>query len=283
MSVVGIAGWDPIDRDDPATAYVLDEGAHHVRESRDAAADASSNEVLLSWLVDQPQDALVHHVGKALGEEALVSAAESAEAASEMWLASCRWAAAAHVVLYSKGMTAAAEILKKAADTLLKVELGARASPQAVRQKDELEMAVVNDLCMYNPNSLDAMAPRMQAILTTECGKAHPAECFAMTMMSQVIPPWMAGDWEAFPPAITDVVSFIVAAGCEGSPDPGTRDLCCVLLMIPCSWMFENSLLSEGFTWDTFGEGGKHLLRCVDVYDCKITSNPENIRSHFLL
>ena len=39
---------------------------------------------------------LVKHVAVVLGEDALVSAAESAESAGETWLAACRWAAAAH-------------------------------------------------------------------------------------------------------------------------------------------------------------------------------------------
>jgi hypothetical protein len=261
--VVGIAAWDSIDRDDPVTAYVLDDGVHHMRESRDAAAEASSNQVLLGWLVDQPQDALVHHVGKALGEETLVSAAEAAEAAGEMWQASCRWAVAAKVVKYSKGIPAAVEILKRAADTLLKVDLGARAS----RHKDKLELAVVNDLIMYDMLSITALIPRAQALRATDCGKAHPAESFAMMWMSETIAPFCTGDFAAMSQTLNDCVSFLVRAGCEGSPDPATQDLCCVLLMLPAGFVPDIMLLSPSFSWDVFGEGEQHCLRCLEAYE----------------
>ena len=73
-NAAGISEWDSGNRDDAVTAYVLDEGLHHVRSSRDES-DAGSDEVLLGWLVDQPQDALVFHVADVLGEATLTTAA----------------------------------------------------------------------------------------------------------------------------------------------------------------------------------------------------------------
>ena len=58
-----------------------------------ALAFGACDAVLLGWLNDQPQDALVNHVSFVLGEDTLVSAAEAAESAGEIWLAACRWAA----------------------------------------------------------------------------------------------------------------------------------------------------------------------------------------------
>ena len=144
-----------MNRDDIVTAYVLDEGLHHVKNSRDAT-DARSDEVLLGWVTDQPQDALVSHVGTALREDTLVSAAESAEADGEMWLASCRWAAAARAAKFSSGIAAAIPSLHRAADALSRVELGPRASRQARLDKDHQELDVVSDLSLYDPLALDS-------------------------------------------------------------------------------------------------------------------------------
>eukprot|EP01045_Picozoa_sp_COSAG04_P044364 COSAG04_NODE_15014_length_546_cov_5.774049_1_plen_181_part_11 len=150
----GTKQWDSANRDDAVTAYVLDEGAHHVSNSRDAS-DAGSDDILLGWLVDQPQDELVLHVGAALGEDALVSAAEAAERDGEMWLASCRWGVASRVVYYSRGMQACTVALHRAADALSRVELGARVSRLSVMQKDRLEMQVLSNLAAYDPTAIE--------------------------------------------------------------------------------------------------------------------------------
>ena len=181
-NAAGIAQWDAANRDDAVTAYVLDEGASHVQNSRDPS-ESGSDEILLSWLADQPQDALVSHVGSALGEDALVSAAEAAESAGEMWLASCRWAAAARFVLYSRGMVAVVVPLHRAADALSRVKLTATASRLSVWQKDQLELTVVSDLAVYDLSTADALVPRMERLLTTDAAKAQPHQSYSLYVM----------------------------------------------------------------------------------------------------
>jgi hypothetical protein len=194
----------------------------------------------------------------------LVSAAEAAEVAGEMWLASCRWAAAGKVILYSNGMLAAGKLLKRAADALLKVNLGAHATPEAMRQKDELELAVLNDITMYDPNEMAPVAQRMFALTKTDCGKARPDLCWSITWMTTVLPPWFTAQ-EHFPRTVTESLEVLIHGGCEGSPDPGVRDFCCVLLLVPAGWAFDINLLSPTFSYELFGKDGSHLLRSLEA------------------
>ena len=92
-NAAGVSIWDAVFCDDAVTAYVMDNSLHHVRESHQGATD--SNDLLMSWLVDQPQDLLSDAVAAVLGEEQLTASAEAAEVSNDMWMASCLWAAAA--------------------------------------------------------------------------------------------------------------------------------------------------------------------------------------------
>ena len=267
VSVAGIAQWDPANRDDPVTAYVVRDGVHHVRHSWDAASEASSNMMLLSWLVDQPQDGLVDYVGEVLGEETLVTAAESAEAAGELWLASCRWAAAAKAALRSKRMSEAVEHLKKADGTLCRLELGAHASQQVVEQMELLELAVVKDICSFDLTMVDAMQTRLKQVMASNCAKAQPDMTYNLMAVALLLPHFMTSDVQEGGRVCLDMVSFLVSAGREGSPDPAMADYCMVCLVFIVGFFFDSLLLTPKFTWSALGESGEHCLRCIDGYD----------------
>ena len=175
VSVAGISEWAPINRDDPVTAYVLDESAHHVRSSRDAS-DASSDEVLLSWLTDQPMDVLHRSLSFELGEAALVHAAKLSEGEGDMWSASCRWACAAMVADQLQGRVAYVPLLHSATGALAQARQKPGAS-QLSLQMDRLEMTVLPDLCVADFGAIAENQPRIRYLLTCAAGKARPDRC----------------------------------------------------------------------------------------------------------
>ena len=268
-SVSRIAEWNAANRDEAVTAYVLDEAAHHVKQSRD-----NDNHTLLGWVLDQPLDALVSHVGVVLGEEALASAAEDAESAREMWIAACRWAVAANVAVYFRGTKAATEPFLRAADCLGKVEIGACAPRLLTKQKDQLELMVLSNLIRYDLTNLGMFKPRIDRLMSTEAAKTKPDFCYYIQFLTGMIPAWVTGTLESFASspatlevASIDMLSILVRSGIESAPDPAMREFCKVLLCHCNCFSFDMLLLLPDFDWSIYGDSGQWCREGLEAYD----------------
>ena len=264
LTAAGISMWDSVNRDDPVTAYVLDDSVHHVRSSCDSS-DPLSDEVLLGWLTDQPQDTLHQNVVVVLGTVLLAQAAESASAAGDPWQAACRWACVAQVEQEFRGQAAAVGPIQHAADALTKVDLGPRPSSLSVFQKDLLELAVVDLLAVLDLSLIASMLPRMNRVLASSAAKARPTNTYGLIMRSTYVIEWWSDDPQRLARASADAATFLVRTGCEENPDPAVREYCCVELCYVNTWSLEISLLSPTFTWDLFGPEGEHCRKGMSV------------------
>ena len=276
-NAAGISEWDPINRDDPVTAYVLDESAHHVRSSRDMS-DASSDEVLLSWLMDQPQDVLHRSVSFELGEAALVDAAKSSEADGDMWSASCRWTCAAAVVGELQGPVASVPLLHSAADALAQARRKPGAS-QLSLQMDQLELSFLPHLCVNDMGSIAKKQPRIRYLLSCEAGKARPDRACWLQFLGGVVPTLFSGDLEACKEGNSQFFYFLARDGCERAPDPAMRELCSVVLSAFMATLAET--IAEDFDWGVIGKDGELVRQGIYAYDydkhhVKIYSNFNN-------
>jgi hypothetical protein len=264
-NAAGVAAWDVGLRDDELTAYVLDESAHHVKQCH-VVGDGSSDDVLLGWLVDQPQDELVFQIALELGEEALTSAAEAAERVGEMWQAACCWSVDSRVVKLFTGKVASVPFLSRAADALSQVPHGPQTSRLSVRQKDQLEMAVISQLAITDMALLPQLLPRLERLLTTDAAKSLPDVCVTLLMTGRVIPSMAAGDGKALASAMRSTVLFL-CTGCEGAPDPAMQEFCCVVLSSTMSIMSECGIAPDiTGAWRAFGEDGEPLRAGCEGY-----------------
>ena len=261
-NALGVTHWDPVNRDDAATAYVLAEGLHHVTSSRDSS-NPDTDEVMLGWLIDQPRDAIVEYAGEVLGEEVLTRAAEAAERSGEMWLAACRWAAAAQVVLRHRGQQECIVPFRRADDALTKVDMQ---GPHAF-QRDLLALAVLDSLAVADWANIPSMVPRIEALLLTEAARAQPTVSYGLTMRSTyVVAMIWDGDTLRLARAAADAANFLLRVGCEGNPDPATQELCCVELCYVNTWCVELGILSPTWSWENFGPEGAHCRAGLEAY-----------------
>jgi hypothetical protein len=272
-NAAGVSEWSSVNRDDAMTAYVLADGAHHVRAAQSGLAH--SDEMLLDCLTDIPQDCIVLHVSLVLGERAIEAAAEAAEAAGEMWLAGCRWAALSHLMHHSKGQMAVVRPLQRAAKALAKVRLSSRASSLSVRQKDELELRVINNLLLHDisaTNNSEEMKPRIERLLRTDTAAVHVDVVYGM-LLGSALPVLVATtDVEVMVNHGLDQLEFLVRAGCTSHPDPAMRALCFGILryhMHTYTDLFAmsigNETMKRQFDWELLGEGGEHLLKAFEL------------------
>eukprot|EP01048_Picozoa_sp_COSAG05_P005356 COSAG05_NODE_315_length_11604_cov_8.336375_6_plen_1129_part_00 len=176
-NAAGVSMYDYVNNDDPMTAYVISNAAHHAKGSH-RANNASSEKLLLSWLHDQPKDLLCNAISAVLGEDKLQYAADSAEASGEMWPSACWWAAAATVQGSRPGLNSNfITYYLRAGQALSKARLqGTDYSALAfsASQIDHLELIVTNQLVMYDLAHLSEYMKAMERLLETEVGKARP-------------------------------------------------------------------------------------------------------------
>jgi hypothetical protein len=262
----GIKSWDNINRDDAVTAYVLDECTHHIKGAHEDG-DPPSEDVLLSWLADQPQDALCQAVSGVLGEDVLVRAAESCEAAGDMWSAAFRWAAAGDVAFHTRGMVPCGEMLTHAFEAVRQVRQSTKGSYRcSVDDVDQLEVEVVRPLMMYAPHLLSEIQPRIDPLLQTKAGKARPDLALGLMLFADWAPAWFAGDVPKLRAADTKMLEHMVREGCEGaSSDQSMREFCCIALGFFGFW--SGALIGPDFRWEIFGEDGQHCLTAISSYD----------------
>ena len=263
-NAVGISEWVQSNRDDPVTAYVLDESSHHARSSRDAS-DPSSDEVLLSWLTDQPEDVLHRSVSFALGETALVDAAKSSEAAGDMWSAACRWTCAGFVATESQGAAVSRPMLDSACDALAQARQKAGES-QLPMQMDHLEMSLVADICSYDPSAVGEKLPRLEYLLSSKVANARPDRTSLLMILAYVFPCFLTGDVEGCHGHTKRMLTFLAREGCERAPDPAVKEFCSVVLCGTVGVFFD-SLLEGGFDWSVLGKYGELVRQGVYAYD----------------
>jgi hypothetical protein len=252
------------------TAYVLDEGRHHVQNCRDDSPD--SDDLLLGWLEDQPQDSLVFHVALALGLSILISGAESAEASGSMWPAACRLAAASQVIRNNQGAGQThEESLRRAAAAISQAR---ERSPSGLVDKiDQLELMVVSSCFMWDPERVaDDYKPRMERLMSTKACKAQPDKQVNYWIICVVAPPWLSGEIKAFKEGISSFLAWTVNL-CETAADPMTREYFCVFLGW-FHWFGFETCLEPGFDWSIFGPGGKHCSAAVRTYDYDKVTHP---------
>ena len=111
------------------------------------------------------------------------------------------------------------------ADALSRVRLGVRASRLSMMQKDQLELAVVNDWALYDMTAVEHLVPRIEGLLQTDAAKARPDVCFALMLQSRQLPTWFAGDLTSMAPVVVDMALSLCSA-CETAPDFGMREFC---------------------------------------------------------
>jgi lambda repressor-like predicted transcriptional regulator len=262
-SPAGLSEWVLLNRDDPVTAYVLDESAHHIRNARDAS-DPSSDEVLLSWLNDQPIDALHHGVALELGETALVQAAKSSKATGDMWSAACRWACAAYVAYRLTGQLASIPLLHSAIDAVAEARTTAGSMRMAM-QMDLLELDVL-PLVLQNDigyNLSDKPIPRIRYLATTAAGKARPDRMWYLQFFAEAMPCFFAGDLERMCSASATSMLYLVHEAAEAQ-DPQMREWCSILLAIMMGPVYEN--LPGNFDWAIVGQHGELLRQGLYAY-----------------
>ena len=268
VNPAGLQLWDLANRDDAMTVYVLDEVVHHVQNSRDSSSQTiAGDETILAWLEDQPQDALVFQVGSVLGEETLCKGAEVAESAGDLWAAACRWAAAANVAEKTRGLAACVPLLGKAVEAIARVQLHTGASMTGQLQLDQLELACIRSLVLYDLANAGSHRARVNRLLASDAAKACPDSCFTMSLVGYVIPAWANGQNRAMATEWLRIFQMLVKNGCEGSPDPNMRDSCAILVGGISAMYLETMLCCPQFDWAVFGEDGRHLRRSIACYD----------------
>ena len=129
-------------------------------------------------------------------------------------------------------------------------------------QKDQLELAVVNDWALYDMTAVEHLVPRIEGLLQTDAAKARPDVCFALMLQSRQLPTWFAGDLTSMAPVVVDMALSLCSA-CETAPDFGMREFCAALLSFT-SLVLDIGLLAPTFDWKIFGEDGQH---CRVTYD----------------
>jgi hypothetical protein len=265
VTAAGIPGWELENGGDPMTAYVVDQGAHHVTSSRDPN-DASSDDVLLSWLVDQPADALVSHVGAVLGEHTLLAAAEESVSDGKLWLAACRLAAAAEVMFKNRGAADYVPLLKRVYDMLSKLRASSSAVETSSTAMDHLELSCVSQLIMYDPTQMAVYAPPHERLLATAAGKGRPDRLMNYWIVYRQCGACFTGDRKIARAATQEFLQWLVREGCENQPDWPMREFLCTALGWFEYWGGMELMLTETDWWSIFGRDGEHAVMGVKAY-----------------
>eukprot|EP01046_Picozoa_sp_COSAG06_P043409 COSAG06_NODE_5682_length_3323_cov_3.426489_2_plen_973_part_01 len=253
-----VAQWDRADRDDAVTVYVLDESTHHVRGAHEPNSKLS-DDILLGWLLDQPQDVLIEHISEVLGEKMLTRAAEAAEAAGENWEAACRWSAVALVVRNTRGGAQSVVSLGRAVAILGKLQRDAGASTESIRQRDDLELSSIISLSTWDLAQVAALMPRLKYLLATDAAKAHPDSCYLMMLFTEWFGTCFAGDIPGTKQVLVRLVPWFVRA-CAQCLDPVQQQWCCVMLVGNANLVSDLPFDSEAWDWTAFGDGEYNRL-----------------------
>ena len=139
----------------------------------------------------------------------------------------------------------------------------ARASRSSVSQKDQLEIAVVSDLALYDPAAIMSLGPRIERLLTTDAAKAQPDSCFSLLVAGRLWPLLFAGDMQGAATAWLEICWFTSRA-CVESPDPVMREFCSVVHSTASTFV-DVALHSSSFDWAAYDDG---ILRIgIEAYD----------------
>ena len=264
MIATGKPMWAPENRDDPVTAYVLDECAHHTHKSHDGTH--KSRALLLSWTQDIPQDVLVHQTARVLGEDALQAAAEAAEATGEYWAAACHWSAAGHVALLTRGMQASVKGCTRAADALDYV----RPSSVPTISKDTLEIDVLIKMISRDGERLldESLNPRIERLMGSAAGKTDPGSIYPFVynnLMRAWLPATMAKDPRMMADSAVAVFRSVTRTIAETS-DLLQRQFCAILFCGDLGFWIELALLSPDFQFSIFGTDGQYVREGISAY-----------------
>ena len=257
----GLKLWDKMNHGDPLTAYCIDESEHHIKCSRDSL---STDEVLLSWLMDQPPDALCDCVSNVLGEDVIVRSAEAAEAAGKMWPAACRWNASAHVAWHTRGPATQVAHLKRAAVAVTKAR-GTKPGSSRSLEMDHLELMVAKLLGMYDVTNQGENLSRLKRLVATDAGKARPDQHFNY-WITEWTRPWFTGDAQGVKDWSDRFLSFKIDV-CENSPDLAMREVFKQCLAWNTFWAIEAFTLVPGFDWSIYGVEGEHCSTATRGFD----------------
>ena len=116
-------------------------------------------------------------------------------------------------------------------------------------QKDQLELFVVKELALSDPNSVPELVGRIERIMTTDAAKADIPSCYMLYFMAHQMPAWVSGSLEQMADATVGALSFLTKAGIEGSSDPAMQSLSAVLLCGDSGMWWEYALRSSSFSW----------------------------------
>jgi hypothetical protein len=258
--VHGRRKFDNMQKDDPVSAYVCQEIAHHV--SHGWQTDKDQDELAtLSWLTDVPQDDIVVAASRVFGAERLSKMASAAESSRDWWLAARYWGA--------KQCAMPPGLLSGVEPTLKAIE--AMDALDAISESDgDMQDFLLAQACFLAsvPPSPDLLArpALVERVLASKAASRDPVQVGTILQAARVIPNMFAARVEATGRSILEVTLFFVNAG-KSDPDPVMRSKCLVSAFNFAHWaapMWQH----PDFSWErVYGADGATLMAAFDAYD----------------
>eukprot|EP01047_Picozoa_sp_COSAG01_P079063 COSAG01_NODE_14846_length_1403_cov_3.180982_2_plen_183_part_00 len=144
--------------------YVRYHCAHHIEHGWDSDW-AGDEHAISTWLSGFPQDDIVVSADIVLGTEKVCQLAVKAESSSDKWQHVKLASLAGNSLRRDNDVLAAAEMWRKALDTL--VELAEGAPTEQRNYQERLELSLINKLFSLSNPADFARMPRLQTLLQT--------------------------------------------------------------------------------------------------------------------
>eukprot|EP01045_Picozoa_sp_COSAG04_P006490 COSAG04_NODE_320_length_16877_cov_26.485401_1_plen_4766_part_00 len=258
--VHGRRGYHLTRVEEPLVAYVCSEAGHHVRTS----CRGGSDQHVIGWLADVPQDEIVLAAGRAIGIERVTELAGDAESARDWWLAGRNWSIVRELIYQESGTGAALDPAFKSFDALRLADAstpghGALRLPQA----KTIVLAGA-----FGDERFHARLSEIDEILASPAAALDPASTAGTRSILAMYMPMLP----AFIGDMSEISRFYcriaqdVRKGAISDPDPSQRLLCGLLLLVGCSFC-DIMLCTNTTFWDElYGSDGQALLDAFRLY-----------------